>query len=73
MSSSLAASGAPRTSGHGSISIPVLVLAAALIGLGIAGLAYWLVVFQWLYLASVIPLALGGLLLFTPLTGPDRA
>ncbi|HYA57490.1 MAG TPA: hypothetical protein VEH57_03380 [Thermoplasmata archaeon] len=58
---------------HGSVSIPILVLAAVLVGLGLLGMAYWLITFQWALLASVIPLALGGLLLFTPRTGPDRA
>jgi Na+/proline symporter len=56
-----------------SLSVPFLVLAAVLIGFGLFGMAYWLVTFQWLYFASVIPTALGAYMLFTRGTGPDRA
>jgi len=56
-----------------SVSIPFLVLAALLIGLGLSGMAFWLVTFQWLYFASLIPLVLGAYMLFTRGTGPDRA
>jgi Na+/proline symporter len=62
-----------HVSAEGSLSIPFLVLAAVLVGVGLAGMAYWLVTFQWLYFASVIPTALGGYMLFTRGTGPDRA
>jgi len=57
----------------GSVSIPFVVLASVLVGLGITGLAYWLITFQWILLASVVPLAGGGLLFFTRATGPDHA
>jgi len=57
----------------GELSLAFLVLACLLIGAGIFGMAYWLVTFQWLYFASVIPLALGGYMLFTRGTGPDRS
>lgn len=56
-----------------SLSVPFLLLAAVLIGVGLFGMAYWLVTFQWVYFASVISLALGGYMLFTRGTGPDRA
>jgi len=56
-----------------SLSVPYLVLAAVLAGVGLFGMAYWLVTFDWLYFASVIPLALGAYMLFTRGTGPDRA
>jgi len=56
-----------------SVSLPFLVLAAVLIGVGLSGMAYWLVTFQWVYFASLIPLILGALMLFTRGTGPDRA
>jgi Na+/proline symporter len=62
-----------RSPTESSISVPFLVLASVLIGLGLAGMAYWLVTFQWLYFASVIPTVLGGYMLFTRGTGPDRA
>ena len=56
-----------------SLSIPYLVLAAVLCGAGIFGLAYWLVTQNWLFFASVIPVILGALMLFTRGTGPDHA
>jgi hypothetical protein len=58
---------------EGSLSVPFLVLAALLIGVGLFGMAYWLVTFQWPYFASVIPLTLGAYMLFTRGTGSDRA
>ena len=57
----------------GSLSVPFLVLAGVLIGAGLFGMAYWLVTFQWLFFASVIPLTLGAVMLFLRGTGPDRA
>jgi len=67
--------GEPRehASTASSLSVPFLVLATVLIGVGMFGMAYWLVTFQWVYFASVIPLALGAYMLFTRGTGPDRA
>ena len=55
------------------VSVPFLVLSSILVGVGLAGMAYWLVTFDWLYFASVIALALGAYMLFTRGTGPDRA
>lgn len=66
------ASPAQTRAGH-SLSVPFLVVAALLIGVGLFGMAYWLVTFQWVYFASVIPTALGAYMLFTRGTGPDRA
>jgi len=66
-------SGSTHPSASGSVSVPFLVLASVLIGAGLSGMAYWLVTFQWLYFASVIPLILGAVMLFTRGTGPDRA
>jgi hypothetical protein len=55
------------------VSVPFLVLSAVLCGIGLAGMAYWLVTFNWLYFAALIPLVLGAYMLFTRGTGPDRA
>jgi len=55
------------------LSVPYLLLSAVLAGIGLFGMAYWLVTFNWLYFASVIPLVLGAYMLFTRGTGPDRA
>jgi len=66
--------GSPASSrAHDGLSVPFLVLAAILIGVGLAGMAYFLVTFQWIYFASVILVVTGGLMLFTPRAGPDRA
>ena len=56
-----------------SLSLPFLVLAAVFCGVGIFGMALFLVTFSWLYFASLIPLVLGAYMLFTRGTGPDRA
>jgi hypothetical protein len=55
------------------LSVPFLVLSALLCGLGLFGMAYWLVTQNWLYFASVIPIVLGAVMLFTRGTGPDHA
>ena len=60
--------------GHRStLSIPFLVLSALLCGVGIFGMAYWLVTQGWAWFAFLLPLVLGADLLFTRGTGPDRA
>ena len=50
-----------------------IVGAAVLAGLGLALMAYWLITLSWWYFAGLIPLVLGALLLFSRLSGPDRA
>jgi len=62
-----------RASTTPALSVPYLILSAVLVGVGLSGMAYWLVTFEWLYFASVIPLVLGAYMLFTRGTGPDRA
>jgi len=54
---------------------PVLTIvgSSVLSGIGLLGMAYWLVTLRWLYFASVVPLVVGAYLLFTRATGPDRA
>jgi hypothetical protein len=73
MSEYLSGDGHERTSTGPSLSVPYLILSAVLAGVGLFGMAYWLVTFDWLYFASVIPLVLGAYMLFTRGTGPDRA
>lgn len=51
----------------------VIIAAAILCGVGITGMVYWLITFQWVYFAFVIFLAAGALLFFTQATGPDHA
>jgi len=55
------------------LSLPFLVLSAVLCGVGLFGMALFLVTFKWLYFAAVIPLVLGAYMLFTRGTGPDHA
>lgn len=56
-----------------SVSVPAVVLASVLVGVGLIGTAYWLITFNWLYFLSLAPLTLGAVLLFTRLSGPDHA
>jgi hypothetical protein len=58
---------------EGSVSVPIVIGAALLVGIGLAGMAFWLITFRWLYFASLLPLTGGALLLFSRLTGADRA
>ena len=66
-----------ETSGHApvanSLSVPFLILAAILCGVGLFGMALWLVTFNWLYFASLLSLLGGAVMLFTRRTGSDRA
>jgi len=55
------------------LSLPYLVLSAVLCGVGLFGMAMFLVTFKWLFFAALIPLVLGAYMLFTRGTGPDRA
>jgi Na+/proline symporter len=57
----------------GKVSVPLVIGSAVLVGIGLTGMAYWLITFHWILLASVLPLATGGLLFFTKATGPDHA
>ena len=61
----------PRT--RSTLSIPFLVLSAVLCGVGIFGMAYWLLTQSWAWFASLLPLVVGAYLLFTRASGPDRA
>jgi hypothetical protein len=55
------------------VSVPIVIAVSLLCGVGVFGVAYWLYTYNWLYFASLIPLIGGAYLLFTRLTGPDRA
>jgi len=57
----------------GALLLLTIVGASVLCGVGILGMMYWLITFQWLDFLSVLALALGAYLLFTRATGPDRA
>jgi Na+/proline symporter len=55
------------------VSVPLVVVAAILCGLGLLGTAYWLVTLNWILFPSILLVALGAYLLFTRATGPERA
>ena len=55
------------------VSVPFIVLAAVLCGVGLFGMAYWFVTGDWLWFAALAALIVGAYLLFTRGTGPDRA
>jgi hypothetical protein len=55
------------------ISVPYLLAAAALIGVGLACASLWIVLFNWLLFLGFAPLALGAFMLFSPRAGADRA
>ncbi|MCI4340489.1 MAG: hypothetical protein L3J73_04405 [Thermoplasmata archaeon] len=68
------AMGAPTHSpSKNDLSIPFVVLAAFLIGVGILALVYWIVTFDWLYFGGIVPSLTGALMLFHPKAGADRA
>ena len=60
-------------SASASLSVPYLVLSAVLCGVGLFGMALFLVTFDWVFFTAVIPLAVGAYMWFTRGTGPDRA
>ncbi len=57
----------------GQVSIPILLLAGVLIGVGLLGVAYWQITGSWLWFLSIVPVILGGGLLFSKWSGPDHA
>lgn len=68
---SSAADARPRR--RSTVSVSYLVLSAFFCGVGLFGMAYWLVTLNWAWFASLLPLVLGALMLFTRGTGTDRA
>ncbi len=55
------------------VSVPWVVLAAVLCGLGIFLLIYWLIFFDWPAFSGVAFVLAGAFLLFNRRTGLDRA
>ena len=55
------------------VSVPLVIVASLLCGVGLIGISYWLVTQSWLFFAALLPLIGGAYLLFTRVTGPDRA
>jgi len=57
----------------GRVSVPLVIVVSLLCGVGLIGVSYWLLTQNWLFFAALIPLIGGAYLLFTRVTGPDRA
>ena len=57
----------------GPISVPWVLLAGLLIGIGLLVLAYMLVSFNVEYLSGAVLVVVGGLMLFSPRAGANRA
>ena len=55
------------------VSIPFVVVASILIGIGLASAALWLVYFNWLLFLGFVPLVVGALMLFSPRAGAEKA
>ncbi|MCI4369360.1 MAG: hypothetical protein L3K09_07360 [Thermoplasmata archaeon] len=56
-----------------SISVPFVIAAAVLIGVGLFAMAAFLITFTWLYFLGILPVLAGALLLFDPRSGSDRS
>ena len=56
------------------ISVPWVVLASLLCGLGLyLVLGLWLLTFQWIYFTGIIPMIVGGLMFLNERAGLDHA
>jgi len=56
-----------------SLSIPFVLAAALLMGLGIFALTIWLVTFNWAWFAGVLPATVGALMMFDRRAGSESA
>jgi hypothetical protein len=71
--SEFGASHSDAPSQRSSISVPFVIAAAVLIGVGVWTISYALTVFDGWYLIGIAPLFLGATLLFSQRAGLDRA
>jgi fatty acid desaturase len=55
------------------VSVPLVIAVALMCGVGLVGVSYWLLTQNWWFFAALLPLIGGAYLLFTRVTGPDRA
>jgi hypothetical protein len=63
-------------SGHGapnSISVPYVVLASVVMGLGLMLTFTWLITFDWLYFPGVVVVVVGAVMMLSPRMGSDHA
>jgi hypothetical protein len=61
------------TRGKSPISVPFVIGAALLMGLGIFAMAIWLVTMDWLWFAGVVPATVGALMMFDRRAGAESA
>ena len=73
MSAGAHPSGVGAARDYDGLSIAFLVVASILIGFGLLSSAFFLITFQWIYLAGTLLVVAGGLMLFHPRSGPDSA
>ena len=57
----------------GALLVLTIIGSSVLAGIGLLGVAYWLLTQRWLYFLSILPLIGGAYLLFTRASGPDHA
>jgi cytochrome c biogenesis factor len=55
------------------ISLPFVVLASLLMGLGIFAMAIWLVTLNWIWFGGILPILTGALMLFDRRAGAESA
>lgn len=55
------------------LSIPFVIGATLLAVLGMTGVLFFVITFQWIYFLGVIPMAIGALMYFSPYAGPNHA
>jgi hypothetical protein len=68
----------PSAAAHGShapnsISLPWVLLASILMGIGVLLIVLWIVTFNFLYFTGVFVVLAGFLMVFDPRMGSDRA
>jgi hypothetical protein len=73
MSTSHSVGPAHEVAGGDRFLVLTVIGAAILCGLGLLGIFYWLLTFDWIYFPSTGVLMIGAYLLFTRVTGTDHA
>ncbi|MCI4347355.1 MAG: hypothetical protein L3J97_01885 [Thermoplasmata archaeon] len=73
MSAVATSSAAPSAPIRNSISIPYVVGASVLAGLGLLALQLWIITFEWIYFLGVLPVLFGALMLFHRYAGSNSA
>lgn len=55
------------------VSIPWVILASLLAGIGIFSMVLWLYTFQWIYFGGILPIITGTLMMFDRRAGANSA